>query len=307
MKAVFDAKPGSRYKDEVAVRYQFPDAKYLNTARDCVDDWIIYREPRDQGGSMAYFAAAYVAAIVADEEEPGHSFAVITDYAPFDVQVPFRTRGRYEEALLRDLPVRGSTGVTLRGRSIRKLGDDDFASIVTKGLGPTLSPENAIRLGLDEVAVQQAVEGLLSDPPLQQARRVEQLLVNRAVRDASFRHRILRAYDDTCAVTGLRIINGGGRAEAQAAHIIPVADGGPDIEHNGIALCGTAHWLFDRHLITITDNWELLVAHNRLPERMRSTFFTDPGRLHLPRDERLWPGAAYLSHHRERFVQTSSG
>ncbi len=35
------------------------------------------------------------------------------------------------------------------------------------------------------------------------------------------------AYGDTCAVTGTRIINGGGRAEAQAAHIWAVEDGGP--------------------------------------------------------------------------------
>ncbi len=33
---------------------------------------------------------------------------------------------------------------------------------------------------------------------------------------------IKRAYDNTCAISGLRIINGGGRAEAQAAHIRPV-------------------------------------------------------------------------------------
>ena len=36
-------------------------------------------------------------------------------------------------------------------------------------------------------------------------------------------------------VTGLKIINGGGVAEAQAAHIQPVAKGGPDRLFNGIA------------------------------------------------------------------------
>ena len=306
MKAVFDAKSGSRYDDEVAARYHFPDAKYLSIARECVGDWIIYREPRDNGGSMAYFAAAYVAAIVADDEVSGHSYALISDYAPFDAEVPFQTNGRYEEEILRELPVRGSTGLTIRGRSMRSLGEDDFANIVLKGLRPTLSLENAVRLGLAPATIGEALGAHSLDAPFEKARRVEQLLINRAVRDASFRHRILRAYDDTCAVTGLRIINGGGRAEAQAAHIVPVADGGPDIEQNGIALCGTAHWLFDRHLITIGENWELLVAHNRLPERMQATFFSDVRRLHLPRDERLWPGVAFLNRHRERFVEARS-
>jgi putative restriction endonuclease len=39
------------------------------------------------------------------------------------------------------------------------------------------------------------------------------------VRDASFRRQVVEAYDARCAVTRLRIINGGGRAEVQAAHV----------------------------------------------------------------------------------------
>ncbi|MDE2764079.1 MAG: hypothetical protein OXK74_15060 [Gemmatimonadota bacterium] len=50
---------------------------------------------------------------------------------------------------------------------------------------------------------------------------------------------IKRAYDNTCAVSGLRIINGGGRAEAQAAHIRPVHANGPDSLRNGVALSST--------------------------------------------------------------------
>ena len=40
--------------------------------------------------------------------------------------------------------------------------------------------------------------------------------------DRVFATGIKRAYDDTCAMSGLRIINGGGRAEAQATNIQPV-------------------------------------------------------------------------------------
>src|SRR3546814_1909519 len=80
------------------------------------------------------------------------------------------------------------------------------------------------------------------------------MLVNRKIRDANFRNHVLDAYENTCAVTGLRIVNGGGKAEAQAAHIWSVAGGGPDIVQNGVALSATAHWLFDRHLITFDDN-----------------------------------------------------
>ena len=98
------------------------------------------------------------------------------------------------------------------------------------------------------------------------------------------------------------MINGGGRAEVQAAHIRPVAEDGPDIVQNGLALCGTAHWLFDRHLISVTDDYRLLVSHNKIPEEFRGLLAPQLGQIHLPADKALWPRPAYLQHHRERFA-----
>src|SRR4029079_14273002 len=79
----------------------------------------------------------------------------------------------------------------------------------------------------------------------EQERRIVQILMNRKVRDANFRRHVCEAYENTCAVTRLRMVNGGGKSEAQAAHIWPVAEGGPDVVQNGLALSSTAHWLFD--------------------------------------------------------------
>jgi putative restriction endonuclease len=118
---------------------------------------------------------------------------------------------------------------------------------------------NAVRLELDSKHVDARTLSLLDAPVEEQERRIEQILVNRKIRDASFRRQVCDAYDNICAVTKFRIVNGGGKAEVQAAHIWPVAAGGPDVIQNGIALSGTAHWLFDRHLISLTDDYRLLV------------------------------------------------
>ena len=88
-------------------------------------------------------------------------------------------------------------------------------------------------------------------------------LVARSFREAAFSGSIKAAYNDTCAFTGLKVINGGGRSEVQAAHIRPVAASGPDSLRNGLALCGTVHWMFDRGLISIADNHDLLFAKAR--------------------------------------------
>ena len=85
-------------------------------------------------------------------------------------------------------------------------------------------------------------------------------LTSRVVRDRVFRRTVLRAYDERCAVSGLKLINGGGRAEVQAAHIRPVEADGPDIVSNGLALSGTAHWMFDRGLISLADDLTILVS-----------------------------------------------
>ena len=128
------------------------------------------------------------------------------------------------------------------------------------------------------------------------------MLVNRKIRDANFRHHVLDAYENTCAVTGLRIVNGGGKAEAQAAHIWSVADGGPDIVQNGVALSATAHWLFDRHLIAFDDRLCLLVSHNKVPSELLQLFPPVGQPIRLPRDQALHPRPDFVARHRERFA-----
>lgn len=300
MKAVFDTKPGSAYADD-ATRYQFP-RRYLNIVREAVGDWVVLRRPRADGGNLAYFAVARVASLEPDPATPALTFARLADYLPFDGPVAWQVGGRYAEQALREMPV-SQVGVYLRGRSVRPLSDADFAAIVADGLSETLKPDNAVRLGL--VGVEEAAQPFQYDlppPGADQVRQVEQLLLNRKIRNASFRRQVCEAYEDTCAVTGLRIINGGGRSEVQAAHIWPVGEGGPDVVQNGLALSGTVHWLFDRHLISLTDDYRLLVSHNKVPAELRVLFEKQMDRIHLPRDERLWPHRAYIERHREAYL-----
>ena len=73
-------------------------------------------------------------------------------------------------------------------------------------------------------------------------------------------------------MTGLKFINGGGRSEVQAAHIRPVEDRGPDSVRNGIALSGTVHWMFDKGLISVDENFDILIAKDRVPTTIDRLF-----------------------------------
>jgi putative restriction endonuclease len=182
---------------------------------------------------------------------------------------------------------------------MRPLGEEDFISIVTKGLSKTL---DGLDFGIADPGPGEA--GGEQDHP---ARRIEAVLTNRVVRDANFRRSILAAYDETCAVTGFRIKDSAGRVEAQAAHILPVASDGPDVVQNGIALCATMHWLFDRHLISIGEDWCLLVAQDLLPQGLLALLPPDGTPIRRPTNPRLWPDDKFLRVHRRRFAEVSMG
>jgi putative restriction endonuclease len=301
MKGVFDTRPGSGYDDEIQTRYHFPD-RYLDEARKTAGDWIVYRAPRRGGGRIGYFAAARVASIDADPLRTGFSYARMTDFLPFDRTVPLERSTGFYERQLGFVAKRSLIGRTLQGRSLRTISDLEFSDIVLAGLDKTLDPINAVRLELDAAHVDSNTFALLNASEEEQERRVVQILLNRKVRDASFRRRVCDAYRDTCAVTRLRMVNGGGKAEVQAAHIWPVADGGQDVVQNGLALSATVHWLFDRHLISLTDDYGLLVAHNRVPGELRPLFQNQLKRIHLPEDKGLWPHLPYVRRHRAAFM-----
>jgi putative restriction endonuclease len=301
MKAVFDTRPGSGYDDEIQSRYHFPD-RYLEEARKAVGDWIVYRAPRRGGGRIGYFAVARVASIDADPVQSGYFYARMTDFLQFDEVVPLeRATGFYEQRLA-FVAKRSLIGRTLQGRSVRTISELEFGDIVRAGLRETLDPANANWLELDAGHVDPATLSLVTAPVEEQERKVVQILLNRKVRDANFRRHVCDAYENRCAVTKLRIINGGGRAEVQAAHIWPVETGGPDVVQNGIALSATAHWLFDRHLISIIDEYGLLISHNRVPSELRPLFQNQLERIHLPRDKSLWPHIPYVQKHRLAYL-----
>lgn len=301
MKAIFETKSGSQYDDDIVTRYHFP-RQYLRVAQQAVNDWIIYREPKSGGGTMAYIAVARLLAVDPDPQKLGFFYGRLTSYLQFDRPVPMRrSDAAFYEERLRNVGT-NNIGHVLQGASIRSVSDPDFSGIVAAGLKDTLAPENQVRLELDPAHTDPVTAALVAASVEQQERHIVQLLTNRKVRDANYRRAVCDAYDNRCAVTGLRIINGGGKAEVQAAHIMPVADNGPDIVQNGLALSATVHWLFDRHLISLTDELGLLVSHNKVPSELRELFSKHLARIHLPADPRLHPHLLYVRRHRETYM-----
>ena len=293
-KAVLTTKVDPSYDDLPEERYHFPRT-YLNAARAMLGDWIVYYEPRrssahlsSSGGRQSYFATARVVRVNADPRRADHYYAYVEDYLEFDRPVPFQEDGFFYESGLRKAD--GSTNKGKFGRSVRLLADAEYSLILAAGFETGITERQ--RFGIGEGVHPHPGRLELTDRPI-----IERLS-RRPFRDRVFSTGIKRAYDNTCAISGLRIINGGGRAEAQAAHIRPVHANGPDSLRNGVALSSTFHWMFDRGLISIDDDYSLLFKRNAVPGNALSLVNRD-GRLRVPEQEIYRPHRRFLEYHRE--------
>ncbi len=305
-KAVFTQNPDSPYDDRPGECYHFP-AQYLSRVRQAVGDWVIFYEGRR--GAFGYVAVQKVEKVVPDPLRAGHFFAILdpATLLEFERVVP---RAR-PDGMAWETSLRGAGGQPMAGgansSAVRMLSEIEFAGIVNFGCaeirdadalpreGGPLSREAgemaATPPGMAEAQAPFAPAELLADR--------ESILVSRQKRDRQFARMVKRAYGGRCAISGLALRNGGGRPEVEAAHIRPVADGGPDVVRNGIALSGTLHWMFDRGLISVADDMRILVSHNKVPPDAAQRLIRPEQRLLLPENPRHHPHPEYLRYHRE--------
>lgn len=290
-KGIFLYREDSRYEDRPWAVYQFPEI-YLTRASQMVGDWVIYMEPV-KAGRKGYHAVAKVDRITPDPTTPGMHLAIIdpTSYLDFDHEVPFQSGGEYPERSVLNEAGRVS------GRAqaaVRTIPVEDFNRIVGIGLDThdELLPRSDAEIAPALVAEDQVPYELEQD-------RV-QMLTKRTVRDRIFRTRVLKAYDRRCAFTGFQFINGGGRAEVEAAHIKSVGDKGPDVVQNGLALSGTVHWMFDRGLLTVADDATIVLSNHINDVDGVRKILQPSGRAGFPDNPHEKPDPAFLKWHREQ-------
>jgi len=287
--AVLTTSVGSIYDDLPEFRYHFPRT-YLNKVQAAVGDWVVYYEPRrsEGGGRQAYFAMARVLRVEPDSNLQDHFYAYMDGYLEFHHPVGFQGRERYLESALQKPD--GTTNKGAFGRAVRPLPEAEFEAIVRAGFQRDLEPWEATDAALAQGAAEEAFT--------YDARPLVEQWVTRPFREEAFRRKVREAYKNTCAFSGLCLINGGGRPEVQAAHIRPVASSGPDSVRNGLALTGTLHWLFDRGLLAVGEGLEILVSPHGVPDDL-SRLLRPDRHLVLPEMADSRPHTVFLAWHRE--------
>ena len=122
------------------------------------------------------------------------------------------------------------------------------------------------------------------------------------VRDQGFRKAIVQLYEHRCALCGIRMLTPEGHTVVEAAHIKAWHKSHDDRPTNGLALCRLCHWSFDEGLMSVGNQYEVLISGRvRIDSNMPGQILTLMDRpIFKPQGQRFWPGQANLEKHRKR-------
>jgi putative restriction endonuclease len=286
-KAIFTTKITPSYNDLPELMYHFPKT-YLRQATAAIGDWIVYYEPRREdsspdgrSGRQCYFATARVTDVKEDPTMKDHYYAFVENYVEFSSPVPFKIGTHYFESGLKKPD--GSTNKGAFGRAIRNIQDDEYQAIIAAGLAK-------VEEEIAQAKVNEEIQFDVERPIIQQ-------IVERPFREVAFSRLVKEEYGFTCAITGIGLKDNRGKVEVEAAHIKPVSLKGPDSVRNGIALCRTLHWMFDRGLVSVSNSGDILVKPI-VPDQVQQLFNRD-GKIRMPSTRTSAPHPEFLKFHRE--------
>ncbi len=120
-------------------------------------------------------------------------------------------------------------------------------------------------------------------------------------RDTLFRREIVRLYDDTCCITGVRVSAPYSFSMVDACHIVPFYKTFNNHPTNGIALCPNLHRAFDKGAIAIDDNYQVIVSGTFVENDSNDYSFKalSGKQIELPKDRRYTPDIEAFAWHRK--------
>lgn len=123
------------------------------------------------------------------------------------------------------------------------------------------------------------------------------------IRSGIFKRKIPEIYNNTCAISGLRVIATENISMIDACHIVPFSESSDDTLQNGIALSPNLHRAFDRGLISISDEYTVLIS-SHFKEDISSKYNISQFKnkaLMLPSNSKFIPSIENIRNHRNRF------
>ena len=170
-----------------------------------------------------------------------------------------------------------------------------IGEIIEDNFPETLEEEIIIALGLD-LEVPQIV-----------TTEIVTRTINQAKRDPLFPKKVMQAYDYRCGFCQLKIYQNQKPFPMEAAHIKWKARGGECHETNGLSLCPTHHYTFDKGVWSLDQNLEIILNPSVLIDQTADLFFAPFLGRNIIRailDKKLAPSEEYVEWHRTNIFKS---
>lgn len=186
--------------------------------------------------------------------------------------------------------------------------DPDYQHFESLTSGRRWGPLNKLEPPATEQSVTDAIaeQSTHQEMPLElfdNAAAFKEVWTKSVARSRAFQKVVTTLYAHTCALCGCGLRSVGGLAEVEAAHIVPRGLKGADDARNGLSLCRSHHWAFDRGLFGVTDKYAISIPADvmQVPQNISLNDFHSK-KLRLPATEHLWPSPEALSWHSKNVV-----
>ena len=123
------------------------------------------------------------------------------------------------------------------------------------------------------------------------------------VRGGVFKKVVPKIYNYTCCISGLKITSTRDMQMIDACHIVPFAESFDDTIKNGLSLSPNLHRAFDRFLITINRQYEVIVSDQFTESGNHSIKAFHGKKIQLPTDTSYHPSMENIKWHFEKFMR----
>lgn len=157
------------------------------------------------------------------------------------------------------------------------------------------------QVGLFEILANQ----ILNDTSKEYQRLIEKADEEEVfVRCGVFKKVVPKIYDYSCCISGMRVISGFDIQMVDACHIVPFSVSHDDTITNGISLSPNFHRAFDRGLISLNEDYRVIVSNSFTESASNFALKSFEGkRILLPSEKHHLPSIENIKWHNEKIFK----
>lgn len=149
--------------------------------------------------------------------------------------------------------------------------------------------------------VDKVTEQILNEPSIVYQKQIEKADEEEIfVRCGVFKRVVPKIYNYACCISDMRIVSRYDIQMIDACHIVPFSVSHNDTITNGISLSPNFHRAFDRGLITINENYQVVISNSFTENLTENSLKSFEGKqIFLPKEKQHFPDIENLRWHRD--------